>query len=216
MSNGANAEPSKRLGCLRLIVSDYRSFSEFRGDSARKRRLLMVPRMLVNPSLHAVVIIRLSNGSPRWLHWFWRNLMIWKHSMDVGYRPVIGPGLFMPHPFGIAIGPGVVIGANVRISHNVDLGPNLGSAGVPVIGDGTIILPRASVLGDLEVGAKAVVGVAALVVDDVPPGGVASAQRATISGPPVDGTPAAEQATLGRRIGTTRAEQASRRISDGA
>jgi hypothetical protein len=118
-----------------LILSDYRAFSGLRGDGPLKRRMLALPRMLLNPSLHAVVLVRLANGSPRWLHWFWRNVLMWKHSMELVYRSSIGPGLVLPHPIGIVIGRDVRIGRDARIMHNVVIGPNFLDDRMPVIGD---------------------------------------------------------------------------------
>ena len=163
-----------RIG--RLIGEDYRAFADLRGDSALRRRLLMMPRILLNPSLHAVVIIRLSNASPRWLHWFWRNLMMWKHSMDIGYRPTIGPGLILPHPIGIVIGRDVRIGRRVTIMHNVSVGPNIGAVGLPEIGDRCVLLANCMIFGDIEIGAGSVVGAGASITFDVPPDSVAQTE----------------------------------------
>jgi serine acetyltransferase len=137
----------------------------------------MVPRMILNPSLHAVVIIRLSNAGPRWLHWFWRNLMIWKHSMDIGYRPEIGPGLVLAHPFGIAISNKVRIGEGVRIMHNVSIGPKVGDPGVPMIGDGALLLTGCMLFGGIEIGAGSIIGAGSFVDFDVPAGSAIRTSR---------------------------------------
>ena len=164
-------------GLVRLILSDCRAFSDLRGDSARRRRLLLVPRLLLNPSLHATVLVRLSNASPRWLHWLWRNILIWKHSTEVVHRSSIGPGLILPHPFGIAIGRNVRIGRGVTIAHNVSIGANFGSEGVPIIGDGVVVCTNAMIFGAVEVGERSILGAGALVDFDVPAGAVVAAAR---------------------------------------
>ncbi len=164
-------------GLGRLILGDYAAFAELRHDSKWRRRLLLVPRMLLNPSLHAVVLLRLSNASPRWLHWFWRNVLVWKHSSEFVYRSSIGPGLVLPHPFGIAIGRNVTVGRRVVISHNVSIGANLGSVGVPTIGDRVVICPNAMVFGPIEIGEGSILGAGAFVDFNVPPGAVVRANR---------------------------------------
>lgn len=156
---------------FRLIQGDYRMHSRVREDTPVRRRLLALPRMLLNPSLHAVVLIRLSNASPRSLHWLWRNILIWKHSIDVSYRPVIGPGLILPHPLGIVIGPEVLIGRNVMLQHNITLGTKRGTlgSGTPVIEDEVTIFPGSVVIGDITVGQGATIGANSLIDEDVEP-----------------------------------------------
>jgi serine O-acetyltransferase len=172
--------PAEDHGVFALIMGDYRAFADLRSDGPARRWALMLARMVLNPSLHAVVLVRLSNASPRWMHWFWRNVLIWKHGMDVVYKPIIGPGLLLPHPFGIAIGRNVRIGRRVTITHNVSIGPNFGSPGVPRIGDGALICANSKIFGDIEIGAGSIVGAGAFVDFDVPPGRVVGTPRARL------------------------------------
>jgi serine acetyltransferase len=179
--NGAGPAKQPQLGTFQLIREDYRAFSRLRGDrSSLKRRLLFLPRLFTNPSLHAVVLLRFSMGCPPWAFWFWRNILIWKHSMDVAYRSDIGPGLFLPHPHTISMAPGVTIGARCRILHMTNIGGNVGSEGGPVIGDGVVILLGATILGEVTVGDGCVVGANAWVDQDMPPGSIAVAPKSTI------------------------------------
>ena len=163
-----------------LILSDYRAFSGLRGDGPLKRRMLALPRMLLNPSLHAVVLVRLANGSPRWLHWFWRNVLMWKHSMELVYRSSIGPGLVLPHPIGIVIGRDVRIGRDARIMHNVVIGPNFLDDRMPVIGDAVELCTGSMIFGGVAIGDRALIGAGAFVDFDVPADHVASAPRAKL------------------------------------
>jgi serine acetyltransferase len=141
------------MGASALIREDYRAFSRLRGDgSAVRRRLLFVSRVLINPSLQASILVRFSNGSPAWLHWLWRNILIWKHSMDISYRSEIG--LFFPHPHTITMVPGVRIRERCRISHMTTIGGN-----APILGDGA----GAWVDSDMPAGTIAVADKAAIV-----------------------------------------------------
>ena len=180
-TNGARPVTPPPLGIWALMREDYRAFSRLRGDSsAFRRRLLFLPRLLINPSLHAVVLLRLTNGSPPWLHWLWRNILIWKHSIDLAYRCEIGPGLFLPHPHTITMAPGVTIGARCRIAHMTNFGANPGDERGPVIGDGVVVFMNASVIGDLTIGDRCVVGAHAMVTGDMPPGSLAIGPKAAI------------------------------------
>jgi serine O-acetyltransferase len=169
------------MGVFSLIREDYRAFSRLRGDgSALRRRVLFLPRLLVNPSLHASVLVRFSNGSPAWIHWFWRNILIWTHSMDIAHRSEIGPGLFLPHPHSITMAPGVRIGERCRIAHGVTIGGNVGSERAPILGDGVAVMGGAQILGEVTIGDNCVVGAGAWVSSDMPPGSIAVAHKAAI------------------------------------
>ena len=89
----------------------------------------------------------------------------------------IGPGLRLPHPVGIVIGEGVMLGARCTIYQHVTLGGRrLGDwqAGrYPRVGDDVVLFCGAAVLGTLSIGDGAVVGANAVVLEDVPAGGVA-------------------------------------------
>jgi serine acetyltransferase len=181
ITNGDGPGAGPTLGMWALMREDYRAFSRLRGDSTRlKRRLLFLPRLMINPSLHAVVLLRLTNGSPPWLHWLWRNILIWKHSMDLAYRCEIGPGLFLPHPHSITMAPGVTIGARCRVAHMTNFGAQPGDEHGPVIGDGVVIFMNASVIGDLTIGNGCVIGAHAMVTRDMPPGSLAIGPKAQI------------------------------------
>lgn len=78
-----------------------------------------------------------------------------------------------PHPVGIVIGDGAVIGRDVRIYQNVTLGrTENGVGGYPTIEDGVTIYAGAVVIGGITVGAGAVIGANAIVSRDVPAGAV--------------------------------------------
>jgi serine acetyltransferase len=177
----APVPPEERgLSCWQLIAADYRTFSELRSDSKWKRRLLALPRIMLNPSLHLVVLIRVANASPRWLHWFWRNIMVAKHSSDFVHRSYIGPGLLLPHPYNLTIGEGVRIGERVVITHNVSIGTNVGSFETPVVGDRCVICTGSGIFGGIEVGADSLIGVGSLVNFDVGPNSVVASERAKV------------------------------------
>ena len=50
-----------------------------------------LPRMLVNSSMHACLLVRLLQGTPMWMTWFWRRLLITLHASDFQPYCRIGP-----------------------------------------------------------------------------------------------------------------------------
>ena len=179
-STQARPPEERGLNCWQLIAADYRTFSELRGDSRWKRRLLALPRIVLNPSLHLVVLIRFANASPRSLHWFWRNILVWKHSSDIVHRSYIGPGLLLPHPYNLTIGDHVRIGERVVITHNVSIGTNVGSYDTPIVGDRCVICSGSGIFGGIEVGEGSLIGADSLVDFDVPPNSVVASGRAKV------------------------------------
>jgi serine O-acetyltransferase len=99
-------------------------------------------------------------------------------------RSEIGPGLRLSHRLnGTVIHPLARLGKDVTLFHQVTIGGTKtadGSTLVPVIGDNVTIYPGAKVLGGVIVGDNAVIGANAVVMDDVPEGGLAVADRARV------------------------------------
>jgi serine O-acetyltransferase len=151
-----------------LFAADYRALYRDRDESPRRRRIAFLPRLLTNPSLHAVLLLRLANASPRFTWWFWRQVLVSKHAMDWTGPFEIGPGLRLPHPVGVVMGPGVRLGSEVMIAHNVSIGSDAYGRG-PQIGDRVAIYPGAIIIGNVRIGEGSVVGAANFLTSDVPP-----------------------------------------------
>jgi serine O-acetyltransferase len=79
------------------------------------------------------------------------------------------PSTFLPHPLGIVVFKGTVIGCDVVIGHQVTLGGRDLSGAAPVIEDGVYIGAGAKILGGVRVGRGVTVGANAVVTRDVPP-----------------------------------------------
>lgn len=97
-------------------------------------------------------------------HHFWSAVC----GAEVPLNAQIGIGLVMPHPNGIVIHPGAIIGPNCMIFQQVTLGTSRGD-GVPCVAGHVDIHAGAKVLGKVRIGAHAVVGANAVVLRDVPP-----------------------------------------------
>ncbi len=80
----------------------------------------------------------------------------------------IGPGLRLPHPFGIVIGEGVSIGGGCTLLHDVTL-----QNGASSVGDGAVLANGVTVLAGSQVGSGALVGSHSVVRGEIAPRTVA-------------------------------------------
>ena len=104
-------------------------------------------------------------------HRFWSAVT----GADIPLASNIGGGLLLPHPNGVVIHPGSVIGPNCLLFHQVTLG--FGTGGVPMLGGGVDVGAGAKIIGAITIGDRAIVGANAVVLQDVPAG-------ATVAGVP--------------------------------
>ena len=93
--------------------------------------------------------------------------------MGADFNPgmTVGPGLMMPHPPGIVIGQGLVVGANVTFAQGVTAGhqyPDRASTGLPTVCDGAIVLANAVLVGPIRIGQHVLVGPNSVVLSDAP------------------------------------------------
>jgi serine O-acetyltransferase len=82
---------------------------------------------------------------------------------------VVPPNLLLPHPYGITIHSGALIGADVVIMQQVTIGGRGDGLEVPIIEHDVLIGAGAKVLGGVRVGHHAKVGANAVVSKNVPP-----------------------------------------------
>lgn len=107
----------------------------------------------------------------------WR-LNAFMNGCDIRPEAQIAPGLSLPHPVGVVIGP-VQIGRNVVIHQSVTMGRSRsgdaydGPSSRPVVGDDVTIYAGAVIVGGVRIGDKAQIGANAVVVADVPAGATA-------------------------------------------
>jgi serine acetyltransferase len=141
----------------------------------------VIGRVLTRPGPLALVLYRFSHRL--WVAgWHTVAELVWRVNLfltgaDIHPGSEIGPGLRVTHTSGLVIGRGVRIGANVTILHEVTLG-GAGKAffdatftdGFPVIGDDTMLMVGAKVLGPVIVGKGCYVGANAVLTRDLPDG----------------------------------------------
>lgn len=97
-----------------------------------------------------------------------------KYGLYISSNAIIGNGLKLPHPTGIVIGNGVIIGSNVMIFQHVTLGgARIGDYqdnNYPSIGNNVVIFAGAVIVGKITIGDNATIGANAVVLNDVPAG----------------------------------------------
>lgn len=173
---GAPVLPNNPYGVRQLIWSDYTRHYRYKRESPRQHKILCIPRIATNSSLHANVLIRLIQGTSLRLTWLWRRLLLMLAGCDVAAEGVIGPGLMIPHPIGIVIGPKTVIGRDTMIGQLVTITPvttnwrRADIANTIQIGDHVTVFAGAFIFGELTVGDGAVIGAKSLITRDVPAG----------------------------------------------
>ena len=145
---------------LRRNLQDY-------GDQPTWRRCLLA---LTLNSVHALALIRVQLWCAR--HRLptlpVSKLLFYLFKIEISREARLGPGLRLPHPMGIIIGPRVELGedcdvyADVRIvlSHGQPEGARIGNH--VFLGDG------AKIVGRVSIGDHAIIGVSSVVTRDVP------------------------------------------------
>jgi serine O-acetyltransferase len=181
-------------GVLTLVISDYLACYRRRAETPRKLALLFLPRLLSNPELHATAMLRLAFAGPRFLLPAWRTILIAKHSIDIMPEIEIGPGLRLPHPFGITLGWATAIGSDVTILQGVTIGgaalprdlrgsesgphvPAHVHRPCPRIEDEVIIYPGSMVVGSITLGRGSVVSAQSWLDHDLEPGATHRGRR---------------------------------------
>jgi serine O-acetyltransferase len=109
-------------------------------------------------------------------HRFWSIVA----GADIPLDSNIGAGLQLPHPTGVVIFPGAMIGPNCLISQQVTIGVGGPKPGAPVIGGHVDIGAGAKILGGVKIGDHARIGANAVVLEDVPSGATAAGVPARI------------------------------------
>lgn len=107
-----------------------------------------------------------------------------RFAMDIHPAAKIGKSVFFDHGMGIVVGSTAVIEDGVNMWHGVTLGSTLMQAGDrhPKIRKDATICAGATILGNIEVGAGAIVAASSVVLKSVPPGAVVAGIPARIVG----------------------------------
>ena len=122
------------------------------------------------------------------LFWLIRHV----YGCSIAPTSTIGGGLILPHPQGIVIGAGVMVGPRAWIFQNATIGGSPGRSGMPQVGRDARIFPGAVIAGPIQIGANVVIGANAVILDDVPDRMIVRSP-AVMMGPIPDGFRVAEK-----------------------
>jgi len=126
---------------------------------------------------HAVQCSRISHrywkAGDKWIASALQSDISEKFGVDIHPASQWGKGITMDHGTSIVVGETSVIGDNVYLMHDVTLGATGTSEDHdrhPKIGRGVYLACKSTILGNITIGDRAVVGAGSLVNKDVPPG----------------------------------------------
>jgi serine acetyltransferase len=166
-------------GIWRLIFSDYRFLYRYSEESVQRSLILLAPRLLLSPSLQFAIMVRVCQRGPAWLARIVAYFQVMLFSSEVfafhqGPGIELGAAVAFPHPYGVMIGPGTVIGSRVSIYHHTMIGTDRRwfrgeELRPPVIGDDVVVGGASRVLGPFYVGEGTVIGLNVFVREDLPP-----------------------------------------------
>lgn len=134
---------------------------------------LLIRGFVFDPGLRLLILYRLSayfvqNGRFVVLGYVFWQLGILLSSCHISPRAQIAGGVLFPHPTGIVIGDGVILGRDVVVFQNVTLGKRrMNANGYPKVENGVVIYAGAVVAGDVVIGSQAVLGANVFVTHDV-------------------------------------------------
>ncbi|MEZ2718727.1 serine O-acetyltransferase EpsC [Niallia circulans] len=157
---------------LNLIKGDYSFF--FNG----KTKLII--DFFLNPSLQLSINLRFQKywiyGKGKFLGRILRYYQNIHFSCYIHPKAEIDEKFKVPHPTGIVIGEGTIIGKNVCIYQHV----TIGSSGkknelreYPHIGDNVTIYAGAKIIGGIKIGDNSIIGANSVVNKDIPANSVA-------------------------------------------
>lgn len=149
--------------------------------SGRQAGLVLLLRLvLLEPGFQLALSLRLQEGLGRLpfigrllRRLLWYATTIWT-SCHIAPSARFGGGLYMPHPTGIVVGDGVIVGSDATIYQQVTLGrhhPDI--AGAPRLGDHCRLGAGAKILGPISLGDHVTIGANAVVLADIPSGNTA-------------------------------------------
>ncbi len=168
-----------KLGFFATVQADLQSYADF--NEMPLKSVMHYIDVLMRPGPMAVILFRMTTFChqaglrPISRILYIMNTVIFGASLPPAAQ--VGPGLVIPHPVGMGFAGPCKIGKNVRLFGGVILGAagyeDRSADGFPTVGDGCFIFSRAQVMGPVEIGDDAIIGVNAVVTKSIPAGAIA-------------------------------------------
>lgn len=135
--------------------------------------LNMVGAALFIPGAQCLFLVRVNEylrikGFPEIILLILKRLNKFITGSEISPHAEIGKGLQIFHGHGIVIVPGVKIGRNAWIFHNVTIGNRMSDGACPEIGDDVYVFTGAVIAGRAKVGNNVIIGAYSVISGDVP------------------------------------------------
>jgi serine O-acetyltransferase len=187
----ADSDPTRHLSFSELVFSDFERHS----PGTKPSWFTVIPRMFLLSGLMATVILRAQMCLYRAGHvrmvWLLRTICMTLTGAEFTPPWTVGPGLYIPHPVGVAIGAGAQVGKNVMVAGGVVTGVRgMGTTEeeMPTICDGAKLWAHVVLVGPVRIGEGAEVAANSVVIEDVPDytiyAGVPAKKIADVKGAP--------------------------------
>jgi serine O-acetyltransferase len=168
------------MGLLRKIGADARELARaLRGGDEGSRPSVgdALKAALTQDGYKVLLMSRLRESARRWhvpgVNHALRLATTVLYSIEIGNDIELGEGINFTHTLGTVIGGTSKVGARVKFMGNNTIGTAKDN-GCPVIEEDVVIGCGARILGPIRIGRGAVIGANAVVLDDVPPGAIAT------------------------------------------
>ncbi|MCV9878017.1 serine O-acetyltransferase [Brenneria izbisi] len=103
------------------------------------------------------------------------------NELTIGLRTLCKCRTTLPHPFGIVIGKGVVLGYDCRVYQGVTIGSKFKDGlSYPIIGNNVTIYANSVIVGNVKIGDNVIIGASTLVIKDIPANSVVIGNPARI------------------------------------
>lgn len=147
---------------------------EINNVSSKDPAIRSVWEVILYPSLHAILIHRISHKLYNFKFYFLARLISqfsrFLTGIEIHPGAKIGKEVFIDHGMGVVIGETAEVGNNVTIYHGVTLGGVGLEKGKrhPSIGNNVVIGAGAKVLGPIEIGENSRIGANSVVLRSIP------------------------------------------------
>jgi len=166
--------PRSNIGIRDLIAADLRGMAAY--QELTYPSLSGFIGLLSEPGVWATALFRLAD----WLHrrrlrpmsrlLFFANFVLFNTELFPGAD--IGPGLVLPHPVGVAVVKGAVVGRDFHAIGAVRIGggaaENSADDGFPHVGDDCWMLDGAKAFGPIRIGDATIITASSVVLADLP------------------------------------------------
>ncbi len=157
------------------LTNEFRQ--DFRMDAFNSGKFGWLKTLLYSTSIRVCAVYRLQKGCSKSLilplAYIFHRMNLRLYGADILPGAIIGAGFQIPHPSGVVIGAGSVIGSNCKIMQGVTVGVKdvsvpAGPNDYPVIGNSVVVGTKSSILGNVVIGSKSVIGAHTLVISSFP------------------------------------------------